>query len=238
LKPNLVVAGPWEPANAGFFMVAPEEGDYEHILQIIARREERVKRLPDTLFDEYEGWGHIIQAPDEWVSRKNRGMNWTFHFAFSDQGLLYHWTKYVKKNVSIVFLGRVENLSVDVDGKPHLERVMQDVFANYSKPLISHFNSCNKFMCDYHHFTGLLKPWLRKPPEDLSEATKLKSGAHVWWYHFKMVDQELSLGLDFENWISPGRPTQGLYATWGDMRKKESYKIEEKKDVNMENRKL
>ena len=108
LKQNLIVAGPWEPANAGFFMLAPEEGDYEHICQIIARREERVKRLSDTLFDEHEGWGHIIEAPDEWVSRKNRGMNWTFHFAFSDQGLLYHWTKYVKKSVSIVFLGRVE----------------------------------------------------------------------------------------------------------------------------------
>ena len=224
LKPNLVVAGPYEPANAGFFMLAPEEGDYEHLCQIIERREERAKRLPDTLFDEHEGWGHIIEAPDEWVSRKNRGMNWTFHFAFSDQGLLYHWTKYVKKSVSIVFLGRVENLSADENGKPHSERVMHQVFTNYSKPLISQYGSCNKFMCDYQHFTGLLKPWLRKPPEDLSEVTKLTSGAHVWWYYLQRVDQELLLGLDFDNWVSPGRPTHGLFATWGDMMKKESFK--------------
>jgi hypothetical protein len=39
-----------------------------------------------------------------------------------------------------------------------------------------------------------------------------------------MADRELSLGLDFDNWVSPGRPTHGLYATWGDMMKKESFK--------------
>ena len=224
LKPNLVVAGPWEPANAGFFMLAPERGDYEHICEIIEKREERIKRLPDKLFDEHEGWGHIIEAPDEWVSRKNRGGNWTFHFAFSDQGLLYHWTKYVKKSVSIVFLDRVDSLSADTNGKPYLERTMPRVFDRYSKPLILQYGSCNKFMCDYHHFTGLLKPWLRKPPEDLSETTKLKSGQHIWWWYLKMADRELSLGLDFDNWVSPGRPTHGLYATWGDMKKKESFK--------------
>jgi hypothetical protein len=35
--------------------------------------------------------------------------NWTFHGNFADQGLLYYWTKYVKKNVSIVVDHEVEN---------------------------------------------------------------------------------------------------------------------------------
>jgi hypothetical protein len=226
LKGNLVVAGPWEPANAGFFMLAPKFGDYEHISQIIEQREERVKLKPNTLFDEIEGWGHIIEPPDKWVSRKQEGSNWSFHFAFSDQGLLYHWTKYVKKEVSIVFFERVENLSEDANGKPYLEREMHRIFKNYSNPLVSLYGACTKFMCDYQHFTGLLKPWLRKPPDDLSEATKLTDGLYIWWYYLKIVNKELSLGLDFDNWVSPGRPTHGFYASWTDMKKKKHFKEE------------
>jgi hypothetical protein len=87
LKENVVVAGPWEPANAGFFMLAPGEGEYERIRDIIRTREEKVRHMGGVLFDEIEGWGHVIEAPDQWVSRRDRGTNWTFHFAFSDQGL-------------------------------------------------------------------------------------------------------------------------------------------------------
>jgi hypothetical protein len=219
LKENLVVAGPYEPANAGFFMLAPREGEYDKIREIIATREEKVKDREGNKFDELEGWGHIIEPPDEWVSRRSRGTNWTFHFAFSDQGLLYHWTKYVKKSVSIVFYDRVENLSADVNGTVYLERQQQGIFANFSKPLIWSFGACQKFMCDFQHFTGTLKPWLRKPPEDLSETTKLKDATYLWWHYLKMVDKEVNLGLDYENWISPGRPSLGLYAKWGDIDK-------------------
>lgn len=220
LKENLVVAGPWEPANAGFFMLTPHVGDYELIQQIILTREEKVKDKDGIKFDEYEGWGHVIEAPDEWVGRKQRGTNWTFHFSFSDQGLLYYWTKYVKKSVSTVYFERVENLSADINGVPKLERSLGNILSKYSKPLVSSYGSCTKFMCDFHHFTGTLKPWLRKPPEDLSNETKLYDSLHLWWHYLKIVDAELELGIDFENWISPGRPTLGLFATWGDMAKR------------------
>jgi len=30
------------------------------------------------------------------------GLKWDFHFAYSDQGLLYHYTKYVRKSVSML----------------------------------------------------------------------------------------------------------------------------------------
>jgi hypothetical protein len=219
LKENVIVAGPWEPANAGFFMLAPVEGEYEHIQEIIKTREEKAMDMEGHKFDEVEGWGHVIEPPDEWVSRKQRGGNWTFHFAFSDQGLLYHWTKYVKKSVSIVFYGRVENIAEDENGNPYLERELIDVLSPYSKPLIKAFGSCYKFMCDYHHFTGLLKPWLRKPPDDVSEATQLRDCTHIWWYYLTFLDKKINLGLDFENWSSTGRPSLGLYATWNDIDK-------------------
>jgi hypothetical protein len=31
-----------------------------------------------------------------------KGDEWSFYGAFTDQGLLYHWVKYVKKRVSMI----------------------------------------------------------------------------------------------------------------------------------------
>jgi hypothetical protein len=92
LKENVIVAGKQEPANAGFFLVSPEQGGYEHIQDIISKR---AQVAADTLshkkapFDELHGWGHQIVPPDRWTTRStaNSGTNWTFHFAYSDQGL-------------------------------------------------------------------------------------------------------------------------------------------------------
>jgi hypothetical protein len=93
LKENLVMAGKMEPANAGFFMVAPKEGDLEQINSIIQEQEVKAKSLPYPYFDPVEGWGHVIQPDDQWEALKKQGRNWTFWSAFSDQGLLYYWTK-------------------------------------------------------------------------------------------------------------------------------------------------
>ena len=87
-KENVVINGPWEPANAGFFILEPGPGRLDHIRRIIAKREEDAEHLlsPDK-FDEVNGWGHVIKAPDKWVGRNEEGTNWTFNFAYSDQGL-------------------------------------------------------------------------------------------------------------------------------------------------------
>ena len=88
LRENVVVNGPWEPANAGFFMVAPQEGDVDQIQAIIDRREQEAVNITDGhKFDVVRGWGHVIEESDPWLARKQHGTNWTFHFGFSDQGL-------------------------------------------------------------------------------------------------------------------------------------------------------
>lgn len=91
LKPNLVITGSQEPANGGFFMLAPGEGELEEINEIIHQREVKAQSLPHPYFDEVEGWGHEILPPDKWDRLKDSGTNWTFWAAFADQGLLYHW---------------------------------------------------------------------------------------------------------------------------------------------------
>lgn len=162
LKENVVVAGALEPANGGFFMLQP--GDYESLQEIIYRREElslnSAAEYKGYKFDVGLGWGHKIQPPDQWVARRpsERGTNWTFHFAFSDQGLLYHWVKYYKRSVSIIFADKVENWANSSTGEVRLERVLHKPFINNSKPRIHFENACRKFMCDFMHFAGSKKP--------------------------------------------------------------------------------
>lgn len=221
LRENVIVSGPYEPSNAGFFMLKPSRGDYDHILDIIQKRHQQAEK-DGVLFDEYKGWGHVIEEGDEWVSRRESGRNWTFHFAFSDQGLLYHWTKYVKHSVSIVYYGKVENWSpMEVNGetKAVKERVLDKPFLEHSKPLIHQFTTCKKFMCDYMHFSGNQKPWLKRPPADLDGSNKLFNKDNIWWYFLMVVDHELGLNLDFANWVPGQRPSLGLYASWQDMGK-------------------
>jgi len=219
LRENVVVSGPWEPSNAGFFMLTPHKRDYEIILDIIQKRLETAE-ADGVLFDEVKGWGHVIEEGDEWVARRETGRNWTFHFAFSDQGLLYHWTKYVQRSVSIVYKGKVENWSPNADGtKAVKERVLERPFLEYSKPLLRTESTCSKFMCDYFHFSGIQKPWLGQPPKKMNDANKLTRSIYIWWYFLRLVDYELGMNLDFDDWTPGQRPSLGLYATWQDMSK-------------------
>jgi hypothetical protein len=153
LKQNLIMAWTLEPAHGGFFMLAPHEGDFEQLEAIVQRREDEVL---DTgiLFDEKMGWGHEIEKRG-WraalVPRTNLFL-WDWHGDFVDQGLLYYWTKYYKKDVSIVINQEVENwgstqapfISVESNANAtaqahatrsteiFLERTLQDPFDQYS----------------------------------------------------------------------------------------------------------
>ena len=67
---------------------------------------------------------------------------------------MYHWVKYVKKDVSIVFETHVENY-VPKSTVPVLEQNLTnkplDKF--HPKPLVVESASCHKFICDFMHFT-------------------------------------------------------------------------------------
>ncbi|GKY90655.1 hypothetical protein MPSEU_000038900 [Mayamaea pseudoterrestris] len=218
LKENVVVAGALEPANGGFFMLKP--GDYDSLLKVIRRREE--SSIDNNYqFDELRGWGHTIQMPDEWVARRPgvRGTNWTFHFAFSDQGLLYYWTKYYKRSVSIVFPDKVENWAANDKGEVYLQSILSNPFANYSKPRIHVTTACRKFMCDFMHFVGSKKPWLKRPPKGISHTTRNTDAYHIWWYALMRVNDKLDLQLDFAHWKVWQQPPLGGYATRSDLEK-------------------
>lgn len=222
LKENVVVTGPWEPSNGGFFMLEPGEGRRELVDEVIRNREAHADRengMDGHMFNVVLGWGHKIDPPDEWVARQARGRNWTFHFAFSDQGLLYYYTKYLQKSVSIIHFENVENWAADSSGVVHKEASFEKPFLNYSQPVLHDSGACRKFMCDFVHFSGTAKPWMSKsgPQKSLTEETKLASANNLWWWTLIDVNAEFSMGLNFTHWVTPGRPPLGLYATYRDM---------------------
>lgn len=90
LRENVIVAGAMEPANAGFFLVQPNRTDYERVMDTIRQRERQATLQSTTTtsrphyFDEVNGWGHRIEAPDYWRTLNGTiGKLWNFHFAFS-----------------------------------------------------------------------------------------------------------------------------------------------------------
>jgi hypothetical protein len=140
IKENLVLAWSIEPAHGGFFMLAPHENDFQTLEDMITRRE---KEVLDTgiIFNLTTGWGHPIE-PRGWrsISGRVRTHNrlWDFHGDFVDQGLLYHWVKYHKKDVSIVVNEETENWSSRPskanlsETELYLDQILVDTFDDYT----------------------------------------------------------------------------------------------------------
>jgi hypothetical protein len=92
-------------------MMKPNKEDYIEITKIIRAGEEMGHDFNETL-----GWGHVITPPDYWESLKENGTKWNFYGAFTVQGLIYHITKYVKKNVSMIKGRMVKTWKADENG--------------------------------------------------------------------------------------------------------------------------
>jgi hypothetical protein len=227
LRENLVIAGPFEPANGGIFMLKPGAGEFEELNSIVRKREIRDKHLEGRKFDIVEGWGHPIKSPDYWQTTKiSPRTNWTFNAAQADQGLLYHWVKYVKKSVSLVRSNIIENWSVDSNGTLRITATHDDPFVNVSRPTKVFHHECMRWChngCyapyrDWVHFTGKKKPWLSdKPPLNLTAETGLTTRRMFWWYTLKQLNDEAKLGLDFDKWLVIGKPSLGFFPTTKDL---------------------
>jgi hypothetical protein len=259
LMENLVVAGSQEPANGGFFMLAPHAGALQQINRIIQTREEHARsnkesvpnetrqQKADKHFDAVQGWGHVIDPSTGdagWVTNDDdiSGTNWTFWAAFADQGLLYHYTKYVRKSVTIVLADRVQNWGTTTevgtdgngtaaDGNGTVVRLLETLkfpFQNYAQPSRILNQKCERWTAgkgcpspysDYFHFTSKSKPWFNGPPSDLSHKTKTASSEHFWWYILIFLNRQLDMGIEdqLRNWKTGNhhRPLLGMHpAKW------------------------
>ena len=168
-------------ANGGFFMLTPNKEDYKEVQKIIERREKEGYDFNETI-----GFGHRITPPDHWepltsyvkqlhdkVENDDGQIKWDFYGSFTDQGLLYHWTKYVKKKLTIINGNKFQTWGSDENGILELtsERPEREVFANITRhckvsPIHRmHAASISPFKLtamapymDFQHFKGKMKP--------------------------------------------------------------------------------
>jgi hypothetical protein len=108
LKSNVGFVGNAEPMNGGSFILSPREGAVEQINDLIREKEHRT-------WSSSSGWGHVMTPPDRYLtSFLGPQTTWDFHGGDTDQGLLYYWTKYVEKDVSMI----LKNFTVEHWSRP------------------------------------------------------------------------------------------------------------------------
>ena len=102
-------------------LIMPQTRKFCKVQKIIEDRE-----MEGYSFNTTIKFGHQITPPDHWESitsyvkelhnetdHDKHQVTWDFYGAFTDQGLLYHWTKCVKKILSIINGDKVQTWSSD-----------------------------------------------------------------------------------------------------------------------------
>lgn len=241
LKPNVIVAAGKSPVNGGFFLLHPGAGEYDQLQSILRAQQqqafERARAQHPHPFDPIQGWGHLIQPPhDYWMTmKKKKGYHWNFHAAFADQGLLYYWVKYVKRNVSIIICDVIEqwteapssfsppppatkNLSIDSNDttivmlESNLSLTSLAGFGCNGTWKVRRKNAPNPYF-DFHHYMGIQKPWeLTGVPDDVPAASAQSMDAKQYWFHvLRNVNRTLDLGWNITAMFPMKHPNLGEY---------------------------
>jgi hypothetical protein len=144
--PNVIFAFNHEPSNAGLFLVSPERDDWEIFNNI------------SDYINPKMGFGIPLSEPAEGM--KCTYSDWSWQAVKEDQGMLYHWTRYVKKNVTMVNENRLKTW-VDVNGTVKLVREVRRFRKRCPISIDSRRASVVNHLAlrDFNHFTGRNKPW-------------------------------------------------------------------------------
>jgi hypothetical protein len=111
------IAGAVAPATASMFLVTPAQGEFDRIIDLVRQHRNRSSLAKNNmsttntiLFDRTIGWGHTITPPDRWEAwgRRKGDTKWNFYAANADQGLLYHWLRYLYMNYTQIHADRIE----------------------------------------------------------------------------------------------------------------------------------
>ena len=228
VQENIGLSSNNEPINGGLFVMKPNKTDYQALLDVVERREREGYHFNETL-----GWGHIIREDDPWECVKGpKGNKWNMYGAFTDQGLVYYWTKYVKKHVTLINASIlntwVPNITDPANPTPQLVYSLPSTqFFNNHYPLVPKKNSFNVSpnhhagknlpniipYRDFHHFKEHYKPWLKKGN---NKKGRQDHGPQRFWYKtLKKVNEEWNLGLveDLTNKLEFNKPDLGLFPT-------------------------
>lgn len=143
--------------------------------------------------------GHVIvHEEDEWRSfREKRQRNWTFYGAHADQGLLYHYFKYMVKNWTLLYRETAETWRQVVVSNSATSIPLEDgtsiAKVNVTKNLAFGCHSPRygrgpwaqyHLYADHYHFAGHSKPWLveRSPSSPNDDENAITTGEELWWF--------------------------------------------------------
>ena len=241
LQSNVLVAWWNEPASGGFFLLTPSKGEYEALRALIQEQERQVATQND-----FTGWGTLQgDLPDVWRGTPSwpalgedspavKGIvsnQWRWPGAFCDQGLLYYWTKYYEKDVSIFNLDTVEHWGQDekgdlvriktednsilrersclpegMDGEGHFGSSLHPMFVNKVP------------YRDFVHFTSSLKPWKSVTTEMLTDlmGRPPKSSTMFWISTLRDLEQRFDMPIDWKG-LTEAQPPLGEYPKLTDM---------------------
>ena len=133
----------------------------------------------------------------------------------TDQGLLYHWVKYVKRSVSIVSGEEVDNYGPAKGptrgrDKIELEETLVNPFDRYTclprryedtfGELPTHDAQGMAPYRDFIHFIGANKPWKRRLPPPVATNIESETPYQYWFFMLRLLNKELNMGIDFTNW--------------------------------------
>lgn len=214
LKPNMILATMNVPMIGGLFMIEPIAEGFDTARQLVQKRIDRKKFNRDT------GWGSEI--PRELPAHQNRGgkglIKWSFSAADGDQGFFYHYTRFIRRNVTQVLANRLIHYGPGPNGTTIIERIdkvnqKRNPFkGNTTRPFAFPGPTCRKQgSClagpygDTAHFMGkrdiAAKPWMTSNPEQYRRGDRLpRSAMHLWWK--TLFELEDRLGFNYtRKWL-------------------------------------
>jgi hypothetical protein len=144
LAPNFVIAYKHEPAQGGFFLISPEPGDWEKYQAV------------HEFVNATQGFGSPLDGLAE--DMKRNYTSWSWHGSVQDQGFLYHWVRYVKKNVTVLNKNRIQKWGEQ--GNDGQVKVVHENL-HFSTSCKSPRDVWRPENSDFVHFTGQKKPWIR-----------------------------------------------------------------------------
>jgi len=235
LRPNMNIATRKAPCNGGMFMMHPAVGAWEQLTDVVNSHREKVKKIEYPYFDFDNGWGHnFTEARDQWEGLKKNGTDWHFYGSVADQGLWYYYSKYVRKDVSIIVGEKIQTWIGD-DKNSDLPVKVKESYGDLSKlspkPIIYTWNcddpskNCDTTNMHIAHFVSDWKPWMmgiQRQWFDRKNDTHALNDAHrLWFNELYELNEKLHLGLNVYRWnkkhkdVLGQHPPFGLEPSWG-----------------------
>lgn len=220
LQENVILSIAESPSSSSFFILRPMRGRYHDFLNIFSE-------YPDKFayFNQTTGWGHKMTGKDGdfWVTVKSLQSKtpkplkkWGFPGNDNDDGLLYYYTRFLEKKVSIIARDRVytvtgeggvgDNTVTEIGNNPlnqyscltdeeeHTGGIGAQWYADkVSRGLFSPFG-----MAPYRDFTQWehhdFRPW--NYPQAPHPSLPITSARRRWYSVLRQLDQTYELGLD------------------------------------------